>query len=219
MPKNFEDVKSAMGRVRGFVSMVQIDAMDGKFVPNRSWPYYAAGEYSNDFLDLIQNEAGAMPFWEELDFEADLMISEPSMNDVDNWIMAGAKRIIIHAGSVKDTDAMAALVAEIRAKYPKTEIGAGTLLELAVAYHVDTPIDYANTFIDQLDFIQCMGIAKVGFQSPECRDDGSRHAIVFVDPLECLLMPLHRRLAGRPGALVVHAAVEADDDKRLVAGG
>ncbi len=165
MPKTLGELREKLALVRGLAPLIQLDVMDGKFVPNRSWPYHAGGNLSDDFLAMLDEEQEAMPFWEDFDFEADLMISSPDFETVQQWVTAGAKRVILHAGSVADAVAMEALVRQVRVEYPKSEPEAPvTFLELGVALHVDTPLEYIENFVDELDFVQCMGIEKVGFQ-------------------------------------------------------
>ena len=151
MPKTLHDLRELMSKVRGISSLVQLDVMDGKFVPNRSWPYHTGGQYGDDFLEMIQNESEGMPFWDEIDFEADLMISNPTIEDVERWVMAGAKRIILHAGSVTDASAMKALIDHIREVYPKEINPVYTILDIFVALHTDTPIEYIKEFAEQID--------------------------------------------------------------------
>ena len=38
MSQNFEDLKEKYARVRGLVSAIQIDIMDGQFTPQVGWP-------------------------------------------------------------------------------------------------------------------------------------------------------------------------------------
>ena len=98
MPRNFKDLRERMSLVSGFVPLVQIDVMDGVFVPNKSWPYIKKPD--PDFLKIL-NEENSFPYWEELDFEVDLMVSNPAVL-VPEWITAGTKRLIVHIESVTD---------------------------------------------------------------------------------------------------------------------
>lgn len=90
-----------------------------------------------------------MPHWEDLDFEADLMIENPEVSTT-KWVSAGAHRIIVHIESVKEFDV-------IRAAVP-------SLVELGLAINTTTPISAIEPYLDRVEFIQCMGIARIGFQ-------------------------------------------------------
>ena len=95
IPESFEDLHDKMAEVKGLVSVVQIDVCDGRFVPSKCWPYI--GDEEGDFARIMTEDEG-FPFWEMLDFEADLMIAKPE-ETAESWIHAGAKRIILHIES------------------------------------------------------------------------------------------------------------------------
>ncbi len=82
MPKNYEDLKNKIALVRGLVPMVQIDLCDGRFVKMATWPFHSEDERS---LDNILNEREGMPFWEDIDFELDLMVAN-AMEDFDTYV-------------------------------------------------------------------------------------------------------------------------------------
>ena len=44
VPKNLEDLKEHLMRLRGIVRMVQLDVCDGIFVPSKTWPYGKDGD-------------------------------------------------------------------------------------------------------------------------------------------------------------------------------
>ena len=75
LPKNYEDLKNKIALVRGIVSVVQIDICDGIFVPSKSWPFTTGGFDDDNFFKII-NEQEGMPFWEDVDFELDLMVTD-----------------------------------------------------------------------------------------------------------------------------------------------
>ncbi len=97
MPKSYEDLAEKMGLFAGVVPLVQLDIMDGKFVPARTWPYYPGEQH---FTQIIAEDEG-MPEWEFVDFEADLMVENPE-EVISNWVSAGARRIIVHVESMTD---------------------------------------------------------------------------------------------------------------------
>ncbi|HAT68048.1 MAG: hypothetical protein A2481_03605 [Candidatus Yonathbacteria bacterium RIFOXYC2_FULL_47_9] len=144
MPRNYNDLVETMGLFVGVVPLVQLDIMDGKFVPNRTWPYPR-----DQFFDAIVREEQGMPHWEDLDFEADLMIENPE-TWTTKWVSAGARRIIVHIESVQEFEV-------IRTAVP-------SLVELGLAINTTTPISAIEPYLDRVEFIQCMGIARIGFQ-------------------------------------------------------
>lgn len=146
MPRDYEDLVERTRMFVGIVPFIQLDIMDGKFVPNRTWPHHPNDEH----FKHIEKEEEGMPDWDLIDFEVDLMIENPELW-VPRWVSAGVRRIIVHVESMKDFDA-------IRAAVP---VG---IIELGLAIDLDTHFAVIEPYLDQIDFIQCMGIKKIGFQ-------------------------------------------------------
>lgn len=145
MPKDYEHLDEMMSLFVGVAPLVQLDIMDGKFVPERTWPYPR-----DPHFEAISKEEEGMPRWEEIDFEADLMISDPELA-VPKWVSAGANRVIVHVESMKDFEVIRAAVPE-------------GMIELGLAINNDTPLSILDPYLDRIDFVQCMGIAQIGFQ-------------------------------------------------------
>jgi ribulose-phosphate 3-epimerase len=155
IPKSFGDLKEKMSLVSELVPIAQIDVMDGVFVPSKSWPHMRNPD--PDFTAILKEENG-FPFWETIDFEVDLMVSNPEQV-WQNWLLAGAKRIIVHAESSKN---LKGLFDVIKKKLPSEDSLLYT--EVGVALNIDTPNEQIYPLIPVVDFVQFMGIAKIGFQ-------------------------------------------------------
>lgn len=155
LPKSFSDLQEKMALVAGLTKHVQVDVCDGVFVQNKTWPYTKKSD--PDFAKILKEEGG-FPYWEEVDFEVDLMVV-PTEDTVRDWITAGAKRIIIHLESGED---QADLFKKIRTSLPDKESLLHT--ELGVAIDIDTPNKKLSPFLPYVDFVQFMGIAKIGVQ-------------------------------------------------------
>ena len=119
---------------------------DGKFVTSTTWPYKKPDE---NFEKILHEERG-MPEWEKMNYEFDLMIDSPSEDDARKWLSAGAERIVLHLESSKDLD-------------PVITVLSG-LVEIGVAINVKTDIKELSKYADRIQFIQCMGIRKIGYQ-------------------------------------------------------
>lgn len=164
IPEDYDDLKSHLGKIVSLVSEVQIDITDGKFVPSKSWPYTRGGDIT---FDMIKREEHGMPFWDQLDFEIDLMVDKPEQV-VDEWIRAGAKRVVIHYES---TPHIRNLLKDLQKKYEPMR---QTLLgfEIGLAVGIGTPNADIYPYLERVDaeglmpvdFIQFMGIRKIGFQ-------------------------------------------------------
>lgn len=145
MPRDYKDLDEKISLFVGVVPLVQLDIMDGKFVPTRTWPYPKDAHF-----DAISKEEEGMPRWEEMNFEVDLMIENPELV-VTKWVSAGASRIIVHVESMKDFEII------------RSAVPAG-LIELGLAINTTTPLSALDPHLDHIDFVQCMGIARIGFQ-------------------------------------------------------
>jgi len=145
MPRDYDDLVEKVSLFRGVTPFVQLDIMDGKFVPARTWPYPKDAHF-----DAIVDQEEGMPAWEDVNFEVDLMISNPEIL-VPKWISAGMSRIIVHVESMTDFEI-------IRETVPMG------LIELGLAINTATPVSTLDPYIGRIDFVQCMGIAKIGFQ-------------------------------------------------------
>ena len=163
IPESFEDLQDKMSLVNGLTNMVQVDVCDGKFVPSKCWPY--TNDYDGDFRAITEEDVG-FPFWESLDFEADLMVTHPE-NVIEDWIRAGAKRLVIHLESaphIKD------LIKDLRVKYGWYG-DSPLVVEIGLAVNVNTPNEKIFEYLDSnaegrslVDFVQFMGIREIGFQ-------------------------------------------------------
>ncbi|PIT96594.1 hypothetical protein COT82_02375 [Candidatus Campbellbacteria bacterium CG10_big_fil_rev_8_21_14_0_10_35_52] len=139
IPRSLDDLNKKYSQVKHFTDIVQIDVMDGKFVPSVSWPYV------NNNEDKEKSVIAEIDF----NFEVDLMVLNPEVV-VGDWIKAGAKRVIVHIESIKNFleifDAISGKV------------------ELGIALNTNTPNERIYQLIWKIDFIQFMGIEKIGFQ-------------------------------------------------------
>ncbi|MBI5400535.1 MAG: hypothetical protein HZB12_00240 [Candidatus Yonathbacteria bacterium] len=149
MPKDYEHLDEMISLFVGVVPLVQLDIMDGKFVPARTWPYPRGAHF-----DAITTEEEGMPRWEDINFEVDLMIENPELA-VTKWVSAGASRIIVHVESMKNDMQD---FEKIREAVPQG------LIELGLAINTTTPLSKIDPYLDRIDFVQCMGIARIGFQ-------------------------------------------------------
>jgi len=148
IPQSYHELEAKASRLVGLVKIIQIDICDGVFVPSKSWPYNG----SDHMFDEIKKEAQGLPSWNAFDYEVDLMVSRPE-KVIDGWITAGASRIIIHIESTNSMD-------EVLGKL------AGTV-ETGIALSIDTPLEIIDALIGRIQFVQLMGIAKIGFQGQE----------------------------------------------------
>lgn len=146
LPRDFSEIEDKVMLIKGLADTVQIDICDGKFTANTTWPYKKRDQ---NFESIIHEDRG-MPLWEELDYEFDLMISNPTVDDVRQWLSAGATRIVLHAESSEDLT-------------PVMDVLKG-LVEIGLSLQIKTPVERIEKYKDKISFIQFMGITKIGFQ-------------------------------------------------------
>lgn len=165
MPQSFDDIREYAGRVVGHVSTVQLDIMDGKFVPETTWPFkevagckrrpapHGAGleVASSSWAQLQEQEAG-LPFWEEVDYELDLMVQDADKK-LDEWIALGPRRIIFHLEALEDVVGLLEKAQGVR-----------SLVEIGLAIGSATPVRELFPHLEMIDCVQLMGIGRIGFQ-------------------------------------------------------
>lgn len=146
LPRDFNEIEEKVAMVVGMVDTVQIDICDGKFVSSSTWPYRKRDE---NFESIIHEDRG-MPEWEDIDYEFDLMVKDPTVDEARQWLSAGAKRIVLHAESSADLTPIMAVL--------------DGLVEVGLALNIQTPLDIIEKYKDKISYIQLMGITKVGYQ-------------------------------------------------------
>ncbi len=150
LPRDFSELEDKASLILGAVKNVQIDICDGQFVPNATWPYR---KHDNNF-DLLLSEDIGLPHWEEINYEFDLMVNNPE-EVVSDWLRVGASRLIIHLESKGDISKAILIGGEV---------------EIGLAINIETDIEKLEEFKDKIQFVQCMGIDKIGFQGQSFDD-------------------------------------------------
>lgn len=133
-----EELEEGLRRLRGAAPWVQIDFAGGN---------YMEGEES-------------FPWWEEFNFEADLMLRDQE-RAAEALVQLGAARVVVHAHD----DAQAAL--QVLQKYREGEFAIG----VGVALHPGDIPEALKEFDGLYDYAQVMGIAREGAQGepPDAR--------------------------------------------------
>ena len=146
IPLSFSDLEEKLSLIKGLVSTVHVDVSDGRFTPNVTFPFHLEDK---EHLERIKKEEEGMPFWQNFDFEVHCMTETPERY-VEDWIRAGAARIIAHVETITDFSLL------------KKEVGELTELGLAVLY--DTPLEKIDPYREDIQSVQLMSIAKIGYQ-------------------------------------------------------
>lgn len=149
LPKSLEDLREHLSRIRHGTRAVQVDIVDGIFAPNKTWPYLKHASF-----EKVVSEEEGLPFWEEFDFEFDLMLEKP-VSEVEHFVRAGGSRIIIHSRS---SDARHALEKLQPMRAGEFAIAVG--IALGARATPDDLVPHRGMY----DFVQVMGIDHEGFQ-------------------------------------------------------
>lgn len=152
---DFNELNEKLAKFVNITNLVQIDICDGNFVPTISWPMNPRDRES---VQSILDEENGLPFWEQLDFEFDLMVLN-AHKQFDFFARLGAKRIVFHLEA--ETEDSFKEFLESLDPYFKDNI------EIGIAINTTTEISKLEPFINYVDFIQCMGIERIGHQGEE----------------------------------------------------
>lgn len=157
LPSSREDLEQKLAVITDLTKEVQIDIVDGKYASPSTWPY--AGEEKNELQNLC--DSGEMlPFAGRFRFETDLMVMNPE-EVAGLWIDAGVNRLTIHAES---TPFLANLIEKFRVIYGHDKDFVPDLLSFGLAVGLNTDLRLIEPYLDKADYVQFMGIAKIGHQ-------------------------------------------------------
>lgn len=144
IPSSREAVLEFTTAVAPFAHEIQIDVVDGVFVPAVSWPYEPNGE-------PLTIKQATDPFT----LEVDLMTVKP-IAAAEAWYKAGADMLVFHI----ETVSLAAMKAFSSNK--KVSIG--------VSCHGDTSLADLFLYAAEADYVQLMGINTIGAQGVKFDD-------------------------------------------------
>jgi ribulose-phosphate 3-epimerase len=144
-----DTLNDRLALIRGAVSAVQIDVVDGIFAPNKTWPYENNSQLTTDNLQLS--------FANEFEFELDLMV-HGAEDAAERWRKAGAKRLVIHIDSPDAREALMAM------RFEREERAAPEGVSIGIALPSSGNAQMLGEFENLFDYVQVMGIEKIGFQ-------------------------------------------------------
>ena len=155
LEKDFGEIKNKLTFLRDRVKCVEIDVCDGIFVPSQTWPFASGGFDDVDFRKIINEEEG-MPFWQELDFEFDLMVAD-AVENFDIYMKLGPKRMIFHLGAQKNIE-------EFEHFLEGLDMYIRDSVEMGLAFNPSDDLAVVSRISHKVDFLHCMGSDKLGFQ-------------------------------------------------------
>ncbi len=140
--QSFDEIVSLTDALRGIAKEIQVDIVDGTYVPLVSWPF--TEEDPRNALWKLQQ------FTDDFSIEMDCMVCHPEQY-LDIFVALGVKKVIIHVGS---TDAYTDIIAHAYTYG----------YQIGLAFTNDTPLDLLEKYYEDIDYVQLMGIAEVGQQ-------------------------------------------------------
>lgn len=139
LAKDLTDFKSKLAIIKALrpkPRWVQIDVVDGKFAPWKTWPLNP--------LRLPLNLRGR-----DCCIEVDLMVVDP-LKHAKAWIKAGAKRILIH---------VEALPRYTEIQSPKfRRLDLPTSIEIGLSLNAQTPLSHLTPYIKYADCVLLLGV-------------------------------------------------------------
>lgn len=155
LEKNFSEIKNKLSFLRGKAKCVQLDVCDGVFVANQTWPFATGGFEDVDF-EKIMNEEEGLPFWNDFDFELDLMVVN-AVENFDFYLKLGPKRIIFHLSAQKNIE-------EFEHFLEGLDMYTRDSVEIGLAFRPSDDLTVVSKLANKVDFLHCMGSDKLGFQ-------------------------------------------------------
>ena len=162
LPSSRADLEEKLARFAHIrqAALVQIDVVDGVFASPASWPYSAKvskGEPTE--LEAMVEKGEMLPRLHQVAYEVDLMCLDVE-RAAEAWVALGATRLTFHAESLID---LPRFLASFRARFGCGLISCD-LISIGLALNIESDLSLIEPYLDQVDYVQFMGIARIGRQ-------------------------------------------------------
>jgi ribulose-phosphate 3-epimerase len=150
LPSSHDDFIEKVNRFAQIptVTRIQIDVVDGRFASPVSWPYTDLQE-----LRSLVSENTMLPSLERVSYEIDLICLDADRS-AGAWLMLGASRLTFHAESIVQ---IGKFLASMKERY-------GDVASFGLAINVTSSLALVESCLDQVDYLQFMGISSIGKQ-------------------------------------------------------
>ena len=152
LPQSYRAIEGGLEKVHEFVNTIQIDFVDGYFAPNKTWWFNGK---DLDILERLLNEEQGLPYWENINYEFDLMINDP-LDHIDKIIGLGPSKVIFHIEGLN--------IESMINYFEKLPSIINDTVKFGIAIGINTNIELLEPLMPYVNTIQCMGIKQVGFQ-------------------------------------------------------
>lgn len=160
LPVSRDDLEGKLARLAAIpaVSRIQIDVVDGLFAAPASWPYSPSTKSDLVLgkpaeLETMAQHGDTLPCLDRIEYEIDLMCFD-ALRAAEDWLTLGASRLTFHAGSTSDLPRFLALA---RKRY-------GGIVPFGLALTIESDLALVERVIDNIEYAQFMGIARIGRQ-------------------------------------------------------
>ena len=161
LEKDFKEIKNKLGVLHGRAKVVHLDIQDGIFTEQPTWPFASGGFEDLDFQKIINEEEG-MPYWQDFDFEFDLMVAE-AVENFDVYLKLGPRRMIWHLSAQKNIEDFTQFLEGL-------DIYLRDNIQIGLAFSPSDDLDIVSKLSSKVDFLHCMGSDKLGFQGEAFSD-------------------------------------------------
>ena len=127
--KSQKEFQEKIKKIAPYADTIQIDVMDGAFVPNTTWA-------NADIVEHLH-----LP----VKFEAHLMVEDPESGTIEKWAKAGAFRIIFHIESTRKSEECIRQIKKFKC-------------EAGIAINPKTPIEKIKKLLPKIDYVLVMGV-------------------------------------------------------------
>jgi len=139
MPYTYPLLEEKFKLVSGAVDWIQLDIMDGLFGPEKTIPFSDDGLSKEEVEELLSG----------VNIELDLMVKDAGLH-MQRWLDFNPKRLVFHVEAESDLS----YIFDRRRQD----------IEYGLAFNTNTSITDYEHVLNEVDFVECMGIAEIGFQ-------------------------------------------------------
>lgn len=145
LSQNLNVIRERLDQVFGLAKKIQIDLVDGNYVPVKTWPFN--GDQFQEVREMVRGEE-RFPHISDFILEIDMMVLHP-IEYLSDFISLGAKSFVIHIDSTDHVD-------ECLDAIKNSGCQAGLGIKPA------GDISILESFLPSVNFVQFMGNDRVG---------------------------------------------------------
>lgn len=134
--------------------------VDGVVATPSSWPFTGG-------VLVRSSQLAPLPHSDTLRIELDLMVNDPERM-LPVWMGTGATRLLFH---LESTLHMRDILATLREVYGYERGLMGDAFSVGIALEQDTHLELVEPYVEHIDFVQFMGIKRIGLQGQPFSSD------------------------------------------------